>query len=136
MLYLRGRGTLQDATTAAAWLTKSANQGNVDAQVKMGIAYSRGNGVPQNYAVASGFFRSAAQQGNVDGMTGLAWHYQLGYGVQKDNVQSLMWFILAAAKGDQSAVQQRDRMSSLMLPKQVDDAQNLALQWQPQETRP
>lgn len=129
--YFFGRGVPQDRTAAAFWYSKSADQGNVEAQVKMGMVYSSGDGVPQNYALAARYLRQAADRGNVDGMTGLAWHYQLGYGVPKDNVQSLMWFILAAAKGDQTAVQQRNRMSSLMLPKDVDDAQNLALQWRP-----
>jgi uncharacterized protein len=129
--YFFGRGVPQDRTAAAFWYSKSADQGNVEAQVKMGLVYSSGDGVPQNYALAARYLRQAADRGNVDGMTGLAWHYQLGYGVPKDNVQSLMWFILAAAKGDQMAVQQRNRMSSLMLSKQVEDAQNLALQWHP-----
>ena len=130
-LYFFGRSVSQDRSAAAFWYSKSAAQGNVEAQVKIGLVYSSGDGVPQNYALAARYLAKAAEQGNVDGMTGLAWHYQLGYGVPKDNVQSLMWFILAAAKGDKSAVQQRDRMSSLMLPKDVDDAQNLALQWRP-----
>jgi TPR repeat protein len=91
--------------------------------------YSEGEGVPQNYSLANEFWRAAAETGDTQSMTGLGWHSKLGYGVPKDNVRSLMWFILAAARGNKDAAQQRDLMSSVMPSDQVEEAQDLALKW-------
>ncbi len=127
--YLSGNGVAKSETTAAFWISKAAEQGDSEAQLKMGLLYSKGVGVPQNYKLALAAYQSAAEQNNSDAMTGLGWHYQLGLGVPKDNVKSLMWFILAAARGDKVAFEQRDRMSSLMPPEQIEEAQNIALNW-------
>ncbi len=127
--YLSGTGVAKSETTAAFWINKAAEQGDPEAQLKLGLLYSNGVGVPQNYKLGLAAYQSAAEQGNSDAMTGLGWHYQLGLGVPTDNVQSLMWFILAAARGDKVAIEQRDRMSNLMPPEQTEEAQNLALNW-------
>ena len=42
----------------------SAEQGDAEAQLRLGIMYSKGKGVPQDYKEAAKWFRKAADQGN------------------------------------------------------------------------
>ena len=42
----------------------AAEQGDVDAQNKLGVMYYRGEGVPQDYSHAVSWFRKAAEQGH------------------------------------------------------------------------
>ena len=45
-------------------LEKAANQGDSDAQVKLGLAYYHGRGVAQNFAEAVRWYKKAADQGD------------------------------------------------------------------------
>jgi TPR repeat protein len=62
----------KDYVQAAFWLTKAAEQGNMDAQLKLGKLYLEGQGVPQDDDVAVAWIRKSTEQDHE-----WAW-YQLG----------------------------------------------------------
>ena len=41
-----------------------AEQGNIEAQLELGLLYARGNGVKKSYAIASKWFNKAALRGS------------------------------------------------------------------------
>ena len=58
-----GRG---DYATAIQLLRPFADQGNADAQSRLGLLYANGRGVPQDDAAAANWYQKAADQGNAD----------------------------------------------------------------------
>ena len=55
-----------------------AEQGNADAQTKLGFMYSEGQGVPRDYAEAVRWFREAARQRDVDARKNFGVMYSKG----------------------------------------------------------
>ena len=51
---------MQDYAQAASWYRKAAEQGQVVAQLNLGLMYSRGEGVPQDYVRAHMWVNLAA----------------------------------------------------------------------------
>ena len=45
-------------------ITKAANQGDANAQYRLGICYFNGKGVRRNFVKAATWFRKAAEQGH------------------------------------------------------------------------
>jgi len=69
VMYTKGWGIPQDATTAAHWYQQAATQGLAEAQLNLGGMYSRGEGVPHDLvqayrwlALAATHFPSGASQ--------------------------------------------------------------------------
>jgi len=89
-------GVPMDNKQAAFWLAKSAEQGNISAQVELGIVFDR----MQDYAQALVWYRKAADQGNARAEYNLGLVYQDGEGVPKDMEQALAWFQKASDQGD------------------------------------
>ncbi len=52
-MYYLGQGVLKDPVQTAHWYTLAANQGNLDAQYRLGVMYETGVGVTTNTATAS-----------------------------------------------------------------------------------
>lgn len=88
---------------AVAWLTKSAAQDYVLAQVLLGNMYLSGKQIPLDYAKALMWLTKAAAHGNVDAEADLGYMYENGYGVTPDQTVALGWFEKAAAQGDSDA---------------------------------
>ena len=80
-----------------------AEQGDAEAQFKLGRMYAKGEGVPQDYVQAVAWFRKAAEQGNAKGQNGLGAMYGSGQGVPQDWVQAVVWFRKAAEQGEAMA---------------------------------
>ncbi|MFT8736376.1 MAG: hypothetical protein ABF760_02825 [Zymomonas mobilis] len=53
------------------WYQKSADQGNADAQLKLGFAYYLGQGVLKDERVARFWIQQAADKGNTDAQKAL-----------------------------------------------------------------
>jgi uncharacterized protein len=66
-MYAHGQGVAKDDREAVKWYRLAAQQGNVGAQVLLGMMYSGGRGVAQDSREAAKWFRIAAQQGNAEG---------------------------------------------------------------------
>jgi len=89
-----------DFATALQEWEPIAEQGNVDAQYRLGIMYRRGEGVTQDYRVAIKWFKLAAEQGNVSAQSNLGAIYDQGLGVDQDSSAAFVWFKLAAGQGN------------------------------------
>ena len=88
-----------------------AEQGDADAQNKLGAVYANGQGVEKDQAVAVKWYRKAAEQGNSDAQ------YNLG-GVVENFAEALMWYRKAAEQGNLAA------QKHLALLLDVDDTNN------------
>jgi uncharacterized protein len=94
--YESGLGTPLDNKQAALWLHKSAEQGNIIAQVELGVVFDK----MQDYAQALIWYRKAAEQGNTRAEYNIGLAYQDGESVPKDAPQAMAWYLKAADQGD------------------------------------
>jgi TPR repeat protein len=103
------------------------------------------------------FMRNAAEQGNVGAQLSLGTVYTEGRGITRDYVQSYMWLTLAAAGSEdqvkkapanyrdtlasqmaqwqKEATALRDSITKKMTPGQIEEAQRLAREWKPKQTK-
>ena len=84
-------------------LTKAAEQGQVDAQYKLGICYEYGRGVIKNLEIAVQWYAKAAEQGNAFAQDRLGQCYEYGKGVIKNLEIAIEWYRKAANGGDDDA---------------------------------
>ena len=91
--------------------------------------YRYGRGVPQDHAKAVEWYRRAAERGTATAQDNLGVMYAKGLGVPQDYGRAHMWFNLAAANGSTNALENRDRMTKLMTPQQIAEAQRMAREW-------
>ena len=80
-------------------LHSKANQGDVNAQVQLCMAYDQGDGVSKNQTEAASWCRKAAEQGNAAAQNSLGSMYQFGEGVPQDNAEAVRWYQKAADQG-------------------------------------
>ena len=85
---------------AAKWFRAAADQGNVNAQFKIGNVLLDGNGVRRNYAEAAMWFRKAAENKHAGAQAFLGKMYASGEGVPEDFKEAEQWFRKAAIQGD------------------------------------
>jgi uncharacterized protein len=86
---------------SSADLQKAADQGDADAQARLGEMYFGGNaGLPQDSAKAMKWYKKAAAQGNIRAEYDMGWMYSLGSGMPKDFVQAVEWYKKGANQGD------------------------------------
>ena len=64
-MHLRGEGIEQDVTRAITHYTRSADEGDPDAQHALGVLYSTGFGVDRNPPLAATYLHFAAEGGSV-----------------------------------------------------------------------
>ena len=110
----------------------AADQGNADAQVKLGFMYREGRGVTKDHSEALKWYRLAAQQGDWSAQSNLGSMYDKGQGVTQDYVRAHMWYSLAAStpRGEdrEGATRDRDAVATHLSPAQVTRAQEMARQ--------
>jgi hypothetical protein len=80
-----------DYAEALKWFRLAADQGNAQAEDRMGMLYYFGRGVPQNYAEAARWYLLAAQGQNEHAERQLIEMYHLGLGVPRDFEESRKW---------------------------------------------
>jgi uncharacterized protein len=126
-MYEWGYGVLQNYPQALKWYNLSAEQGNVDSQINLGIIYANGFAdVRKDYAKALKWYRLSAEQGNALGQSILAGLYVKGFGVLKDNVTAYMWYNIASANGDEIAGKYRDEVADQMTTSGIEKATAMA----------
>jgi len=132
LMYYMGRGVTRDYKQAFAWHYKAAAQGKSDAQYVVGAMYYTGNAVPQDQRHAVTWFRKAAEQGHAEAQhaLGLMYRYHQA-GMPQDMVLAYMLWNLAAASGNNNAVEQRAAISRQMTQEQIEEAQSLSRTWKP-----
>lgn len=84
-------------------LTKKAEQGNVNAQLKLGYAFLKGQREKINYQKARDWFHKAANQGNPQAQFELGKNYEGGRGVKIDLNKAFTWYRKAALSGNVQA---------------------------------
>ena len=85
--------------TALRLLTPLAEQGNAEAQLKLGAIYAYSIS-HQNYKSAVKWFTLAAEQGNARGQLNLAKMYEKGTGIEQDYRVAVKLYTLSAEQGD------------------------------------
>jgi TPR repeat protein len=93
----------RDYAEAMRWDRKAADQGNAQAQNRIGWLYQNGLGVARDYVEAMRWYRMAADHGNVPAQAHIGWLYQNGWGVAQDSAEARIWMQKAAAAGDDYA---------------------------------
>eukprot|EP00931_Biecheleriopsis_adriatica_P073020 TRINITY_DN47391_c0_g1_i1.p1 TRINITY_DN47391_c0_g1~~TRINITY_DN47391_c0_g1_i1.p1 ORF type:complete len:399 (-),score=78.97 TRINITY_DN47391_c0_g1_i1:188-1384(-) len=83
---------------AVVWYTKAAEEGEADAQFKLGACYANGMGVGKDEGCAAHWYELAAEQGMVDAQFNLGLCYKHGIGVAQDLKLALRWFTKAGNK--------------------------------------
>jgi TPR repeat protein len=78
----------------------TADQGNVEAQLKCGLCLFSGDGVPRDRALAAHYFKLAADQGNADAQLAYGLCLYSGEGIPTDKSLAAHYFGLAADQGD------------------------------------
>ena len=109
-------------------LTAPVNAQDFDkviAEFNNGVAaYNRGN-----YGTALQVFKTVAEQNHAAAQYNLGVMYSFGRGVPQDYVQAYMWFNLAAAQGNEKALQNRNIVAKLMTCSDISKAQRMAHEW-------
>ncbi len=78
---------------------KNAEQGNSEAQNKIGIMYYTGTGVTKDFGRAAYWFERAAEQGHANAQYNLGVMYDKGQGVAQNKKKAGYWYKKAAEKG-------------------------------------
>jgi len=118
-----------DFAVALKKLQPMAEQGNADAQLRLGLMYREGKGVAQDDKQATDWFGKAAEQGQVEAQENLGFSYAKGLGVERDWVQADKWFVIAAASGKESAANNQKVVEVHMQPENIAEANKLAQEW-------
>lgn len=93
-----------DYRKAIVWLQKSAEQGYVHAQVKLGYWYGQGYGVKKDLEKAFYWYKKAADQGDATAQYDVGICYEYGKGVKESKSEALYWFKKAAEQDYESAL--------------------------------
>jgi len=80
-------------------LRLAAEQGDADAQHRLGQAYQTGNSLEQDVETAIMWYRLAAEQGHAPAQNDMGNAYANGMGVAEDYGEAVRWFRLAAEVG-------------------------------------
>jgi TPR repeat protein len=112
----------KDAVEAVKWYRKAAEQGDTDAQFRIGVSYYDGEGVAKDAVEAVKWYRKAAEQGLADAQTNLGNCYYNGEGVAKDAVEAYAFYNLASVT-NKVALKNRDLAAKQMSREQVAAAQ-------------
>lgn len=119
-----GLETLNSASEIQV-LIKQAEQGDVSAQINLGVIYHLGEGVPQDYKQAVRWYRLAAERGNIIAQFGLGVMYAKGQGVPQDYKQAYAWFNIAGVNGHKEAQKNRELIANMLNPETLSQAQDL-----------
>jgi TPR repeat protein len=85
------------------WFTKSAEQGDADAEWRLAGLYWAGEGVTHEDRSAVYWFERAAEDGQPHAQWALGMNYRDGLNVERDPQKAFDWFMRAAKQGDVDA---------------------------------
>lgn len=138
VMYLHGFGVAKNEAEGIAWIMLAAGEGNADAQTLLGNLYFGGTGVRRDMNLSTHWLRRAADQGYPEAQYDLGAHYENGFGVAQDYIEATKWSILAIARYEPSAVENRrvatvnrDRQAAKLSPAHIAEAERRALAWRP-----
>ena len=132
-----------DYALAAELIRPYAEQGDPEAQFKLGRMYQEGQGVSKDQAEAVKWYRLSAEAGQPFAQNNLGVMYKNGWGVTQDYVQAYFWFSLAASyyfdfeeMNLERARQNRQAVAAKITPAEIAAAQKLARGLDSQSLRP
>jgi hypothetical protein len=108
--------TEESFKVARYWSEKAAEQGNADAQTRLGTIFHEGLGVARDPEQAMWWFLQAAKQNHAgaQAMLGVATH--LGVGVDANRFEAMRLLMLSAAQGNQMAKAYLPRVNAELTP--------------------
>jgi len=124
--------TSRDAVDEGAKFEKyisKAENGDVDAQVTLGMMYANGWYVAENKAEAFKWFLRAAEQGDVKSQMSVGWEYGSGELFPKDFVKAYMWFLVVDSQDDKRAKKALNFLQQHLTTEQISEAESLAVRW-------
>jgi TPR repeat protein len=92
-----------DYATAFREWKAAADQGQVEAQVNLGVLYEKGLGVQRDMQQALNLYQSAAGKGNAEAQFLIGQMYEKGWGVNQDYTAAFRLFQQSASAEDQEA---------------------------------
>ena len=95
--------TLSPTSAEHQQVLSAANQGDANAQLRLGWMYSTGQGVRQNNAKALKWYRLAANRGDAGAQNNLGFMYEAGLGVPQNYKEAVNWYSRAASQGEEHA---------------------------------
>ena len=110
-------------------LGKMAQQGDAEAQWRLGTLYRDGDGVRQSDTDAVDLFRRAAEQKYVPALSALGSQYWAGRGVPQDYSKAYFWYDVALAQGDENAESHLQDLASELTQDEVAKAHQQAKEW-------
>ncbi|MBF0283105.1 MAG: sel1 repeat family protein [Magnetococcales bacterium] len=128
-MHFKGDGVPQDYAEAAKWFLLAGEQGDSGAQNNLGLMYSIGKGVPFDRVEALNWYLKAADLGSSAAQENACRMLGAGDGVAVDLVQAYMWCTLAAAQGQEHAEKILKKLTRLLAPGQIAEAQARANRW-------
>jgi TPR repeat protein len=103
--------TTQEGPGEVLTLRQQAEQGDVEAQYRLGMMAHTGEAVPQNEAEAVQWLQRAAIQGHPEAQRLLGRLYLAGQGVPRNEGEAAYWYRQAADQGDPEAQWQLGRLA-------------------------
>ena len=97
--FAAGIGVARDYNMGVKYFHMAAEQGNADAQSRLGLCYYMGLGVSQDDHSAIQWFKKAAAQGHADAYYFLGGAYMMGIGVEKNQETAVEYYSKAADSG-------------------------------------
>ena len=85
------------------FLKQRAQNGDMNAALRLGWSYLAGKGVPRDDQQAAKWFQVAATKGSRDAEFALGYLYEQGRGVERDYRQAIQYYFAAAKQGQASA---------------------------------
>jgi len=122
-----------DYVKAASLLHRAAKQGDVHAQLDLGLMLSGKTGAEIGNMKAARWFTRAAEQGNEQAQYNIGLMYKTGQGVEQNFVRAYMWLSLSAAQGNLNAAKERDAIAVNLSPEHLAEAQKLVREWRPKK---
>ena len=110
---------------------KSAEEGNAQAQYRLGLAYALGHGVKKDYEESVKWLVKSSAQGNIKAQYHLGYCYSTGKGVCKNSQAAYGWLFLAKAGGDEAATLFLMAIEKILSPGQLESARSWAREWKP-----
>jgi len=126
---LHGRGVEKDPVEANVWFRKAAEQGQIRAQVHLGMAYMKGRGIASDPAQGVEWLTRAAERHHAKAQTEIGVAYFNGTGVRRDRVVGLKWIVLAAEGGGLAARAMAPEYLKRSTPEQREKARVLVREW-------
>lgn len=96
----KAEGTLEEAVRL---FKLSADQGQTEAMVSLGVMHATGRGTPQDFAACLEIYMIAARAGESHGVRGVGVLFHVGQGVEQNTSEAAAWFAASAAQGNEEA---------------------------------